>query len=171
MKPSLMQMNVKEYSTGLASEFSEKEIKLFKNILMDAGEVSKASFNGLIEKNPILLFCHDSTNIFGIGALKIPFENHKRSIFNNAKSVNKFNDYQYELGWIVVLEENQGIGKTITKELSERKNKIYATVRENNLKMIYILEKLGFSKEGLPYDSTRGNYKLLLYLKDDILIK
>ena len=75
----------------------------------------------------------------------------------------KPNDFNYELGWIVVLEQGKGIGKKITKSLSELKTKIYSTVRKENEVMNHILTKIGFEKTGISYSSKRGDYKINLY--------
>lgn len=43
---------------------------------------------------------------------------------------------------------------------------MYATVRDENLRMISIIDSLGFKKIGQSYKSSRGNYRVGLYTKD-----
>ena len=146
-----------------ASDFTINEINMFKKILINEGEVIESTFDKLIQNDPILLFYPNTKYIKAIGALKIPLEGYKSDVFKNSKSSMKPNDFNYELGWIVVLEQGKGIGKKITKSLSELKTKIYSTVRKENEVMNHILTKIGFEKTGISYSSKRGDYKINLY--------
>lgn len=156
-----------EYKIGHAKEFSKDEIKAFKEIVIEAGEVSSDTFDGLISKNPVLLFYPNTKNIEAVGALKIPNESYKTRVFKKSESnVNKDN-YEFELGWIVCLNEEKGIGQKITCALATYKPRQYATVRKENAKMNHILQKFGFSKIGKSYSSDRGDYENNLYIKSD----
>ena len=156
-------MNENSFEIKKASEFSINEINKFKKILINKGEVIESTFDKLIQKDPILLFYPNTNNLKVIGALKIPLKGYKSDVFKNSKSPLKPNDFSYELGWIVVLEREKGIGNKITKLLSEFKTKIYSTVRKENEVMIHILTKIGFEKTGVSYNSKRGDYKINLY--------
>ncbi|MBK8151796.1 MAG: hypothetical protein IPK61_01110 [Saprospiraceae bacterium] len=76
-------------------------------------------------------------------------------------------DYEFELGWIVCLNEEKGIGQKITSALATYNSKQYATVRKENAKMNHILQKFGFSQVGKSYKSDRGDYENNLYIKDN----
>ena len=154
---------MKSYEFREAKDFSNNEINLFKEILIDANEVSELSFNGLIERNPKLLIIGDTEKPLGIGALKIPNIEYKEKVFRLSGSKLDYKDYKYELGWVVSLEK--GNGNKIVDILSNSENNIYATVREQNEKMIFLLKKYGFSQTGNSYKSTRGEYQLLLFIK------
>lgn len=67
-----------KYNYKDAKDFSENEIILFKEILVNAGEVTEYTFKGLIEKNPKILILGNIENIDGIGALKIPNKSYKK---------------------------------------------------------------------------------------------
>lgn len=146
-----------------ASEFSTNEITKFKKILINEGEVIELTLDRLIKNDSILLFYPDTNNIKAIGALKIPLESYKSDIFTKSKSHLKPDDFNFELGWIVVLERGKGIGTKIVKLLSEYNEKIYSTVRKENKGMNHILTKIGFEKTGKSYNSKRGDYKINLY--------
>ena len=120
----------------------------------------------MIAKNPILLFYPDAKVIEAIGALKIPNKSYKEKVFLKSKAKLNPNSFDYELGWIVSLTNGQGIGKAVTKYLAEYKPKIYATVREKNEKMHHIMRTNSFQQIGLSYDSERGDYKNMLYIKE-----
>lgn len=159
-------MKEPEYIIGEASDFSKKEIATFKKIVLEAGEVSSGTFDGLIEKNPILLFYPNPKKIKAIGALKIPNKEYKDGVFKKSNSRADSNSFKYELGWIVSLEEEKGIGQKITEILAAYQPKMYATVRKDNVKMNHIIQKFGFQQSGNSYDSIRGDYQINLFIKE-----
>ena len=154
-----------DYEIKLASDCSPEELRNFKKIVIEAKEVKKETFDGLIKKNPILLFLPNSKEVSGVGALKVPDKIYKEKVFQKSHSTSNPSNFLYELGWIVSLKQNEGIGKTITGILSGYKKMIYATVRVDNEIMNHILLKTGFVKNGNSYDSDRGNYKINLFIK------
>ena len=100
-------MEEKEYKIGNATEFSKDEIAAFKKIVIEAGEVSSETFDGLISKNPVLLFYPDTKKIEAIGALKIPNESYKNRVLAKSESTVNMDDYEFELGCIVCLNEEK----------------------------------------------------------------
>jgi hypothetical protein len=146
-----------------ADSFTKSEVAAFRQILMDAGEVSETSFAGFIEKNPRILFQGDTKSPDGIGALKIPNRDYKDSAFQKAKSPHDPASYRYELGWVVSLVRGSG-NKIVAALATSGDTDVYATVRENNPSMIHLLRKYGFVQSGIPY-AGRGNYKILLFIK------
>jgi len=161
-------MNKENYVIKNANEFSIKEKYKFKEIVLSMGEVSENTFDGLIEKNPIILFYPNTNEIEAVGALKIPHKRYKTKVFNKSKTEFESTEFEYELGWIVSLNQEKGIGKLVTKLLSEFKPKIYSTVRTKNIGMNKIMNSLGFEKTGIEYKSERGNYYNFLYLKNKL---
>ena len=158
-------MNEENYVIKNATEFSTKEKSKFKEIVLSMGEVSEKTFDGLMAKNPVILFYPNTNEIEAVGALKIPNKSYKSKVFEYSKTEFHSTDFDYELGWIVSLKQKKGIGKLITKVLSEFKPKIYSTVRTENIGMNKIMNSLGFKKVGNEYKSERGDYYNFLYLK------
>ncbi|QXP78802.1 MULTISPECIES: hypothetical protein [Winogradskyella] len=158
-------MNKENYVIKNASEFSTEEKNKFKEIVLSMGEVSENTFDGLMRKNPVILFYPNTNNIEAVGALKVPNKSYKTKVFDHSKTEFESVDFEYELGWIVSLKQKKGIGKLITEVLSEFKPKIYSTVRTENIGMNKIMNSLGFEKTGIEYKSERGNYNNLLYIK------
>jgi len=146
-----------------AKDFTANEIQTFKKILINANEVSELTFDGLIEKNPKLLIIGDIKNPLGIASLKIPNDSYKEKVFRLSNSKEDSNKYNFELGWIVSLAK--GNGNRIVELISNSEKNIYATVREQNEKMIYLLKKYGFRQSGNSYKSDRGEYLILLFIK------
>ena len=151
-----------------ANTFTRFEIGKFKEIVLSKGEVSEMTFDGLMDKNPILLFYPNTNEIEAIGALKIPYDQYKSKVFRKSKTQLNPSDFKYELGWVVSLNKGKGIGKSITNILSQHKSKIYATVRSENIGMNKIMNSIGLIKEGIEYESERGNYLNILYIKDKL---
>ena len=147
-----------------ANTFSKPEIAAFKKILMDAGQVKEEAFEGLIEKNPKILFIGNTENPTGIGALKVPHKSYKDGVFKKAYSDKNPNDYDFELGWVVNLSIGNG-NKIVAALAGTKDKKVYATVREDNIPIITLLKKYGFEQNGEPYLSGRGDYKVLLFIK------
>jgi len=158
-------MRSNEIRIGVAKEFAVDEIKRFKEIVIEAGEVNEGSFDQLIGNDPILLIYPSSSNIEAIGALKIPNVRYKQGVFKKSESKLNSSEFTYELGWIVSLTKGVGNGKKVTKILSDLETNIYATVRVKNAAMKHILEASGFIQVGLPYKSSRGDYFIALYIK------
>ena len=159
-------MKEEQYKIGNAKEFSKDEIEAFKNIVIKAGEVSSETFDGLIAKDPVLLFYPNTKDIEAVGALKKPNISYKNKVFLKSESKVNKDQYEFELGWIVCLKEEKGVGQKITSALAAYKPKQYATVRKENAKMNHILQKYGFNRVGKSYKSDRGNYENNLYIKD-----
>ena len=157
------------YKLRYAKKFSDNEIATFKKIVLSKGEVSAETFDGLILKNPILLFSPNTSDVEAVGALKVPHESYKDKVFKNSKSELAADDFQYELGWVVSLKP--GLGKIVTEILAKKDVTVYATVREGNAQMLHIIQKYGgFKQSGIPYQSDRGDYKNILFIKRNEII-
>ncbi|WP_196888773.1 hypothetical protein [Aureivirga sp. CE67] len=156
--------NKTNYKIGESNYFTSKEINFIKKTVLKAGEVNISHFDNLIYKNPILILYPNPKTPKAVGALKIPNTTYRNKVFNKANTSKNPEKFKYELGWIVSLEV--GNGKIITKILSEFKPYIYATVRDENKKMINILEQLNFKKIGKSYQSERDDYLIGLYIKE-----
>nr|WP_293295869.1 hypothetical protein [Allomuricauda sp.] len=65
-------MKGENYIIRNASDFSTEERNKFKKIVLSKGEVSEKTFDGLMQKNPIILFFPNTNVVKGVGALKIP---------------------------------------------------------------------------------------------------
>lgn len=157
------------FKIGNKDEFSEEELNVFKKIVMYAKQVKESSFDGLMEKNPLLLLYKEKGLIIGVGALKIPNEDYKNRVFKDSKTDCKPQDFTHELGWIVSINKREGIGRKMTEELANYMARLYATVRENNKAMRHILEEVGFTITGKSYSNVVDNvrHEICLYVKID----
>jgi predicted GNAT family N-acyltransferase len=154
------------------SDCSQAEIKVFENVVVEAGEVQTDSLRSLIVRAVSLIFLYsDSDELAGIAAVKRPDEGYKRKVFSRANSPENPYHYDYELGWIVVRENYRG--NHLSRYLVEAAlrvidgAKIYATTRATNVAMRRTNERYGFRVSGEPYPSSRrgDNYELLLFVR------
>lgn len=152
------------YVTGVASDFSPEIVKKFKEIVINAGEVRESSFDGLIRKNPTLMFIPDADEMSAVGALKIPNDTHKNRVFEKSNSLENPEDFDFEIGWIVSRMEGKGYGKKIVEVLMDVTSNLYATVRIDNIKMKGIFVKYGFIKSGDAFPSDKGDHFIELYI-------
>ncbi len=153
-----------KYKIEIAKNFTSGEIAFFKSVVLNAGEVDGKTFDGVIARNPFLILYPSKDSIKAVGALKFPYESYKNKVFRKSKTDYKPEDFELELGWIVSLEA--GNGRPMTKILAEYKSGIYATVRNENERMIQIITSVGFKKVGESYGSERGDYLIGLYVKE-----
>ncbi|WP_444906684.1 GNAT family N-acetyltransferase [Microbulbifer sp. SSSA008] len=145
---------------------SESEIRVFEKFVIEGGEVSTVGLRQRIYQAEKLIFIKDDNQFIAIGALKNPKVSYKEKIFKKSNAQDQ-SEYKYELGWLYVVSSARGKGygrelmQAILYGLS--KSTCFATTRENNSHMHYLLEKFGFSRMGKPYKSTKGEYTLVLY--------
>jgi GNAT superfamily N-acetyltransferase len=171
----------KKEKIGSVNKFTEREIDSFKDLVMSEDQVRSYTFDGLIDKKPILcMFFNEQSKLIACGALKIPYCSHKEEVFSNAKASCNASDFEYEMGWDVVEKNHRGNGlqsELISKRLEYAKQlgvkKVYATIQEdnevsknNNERSKHNYEKHGFIREGEPFESSRGKYNIVLYIKE-----
>ncbi|AZH76307.1 GNAT family N-acetyltransferase [Salmonella enterica] len=149
---------------------SADELKLFEELVFMGDEVDP---NGLKDRilNAEQLFFIKEDKYVGIAALKRPKKSYKSDVFYKAGSSDE-DKYEYEIGWIYIIEEERENGyggmlmDSISNYLSNNSSSkaCFGTVRENNTGMQRLFAKHGFSKVGHSYNSTRGEYSLVLYV-------
>ena len=146
-----------EYKIKKTSICSEKEILSFFELTKKAKQVNKIGLLDRIKKSEILGFSYHKGLLIGISAIKIPSENYKNKIFNNAKIHKVGQDFKYELGYSYTEEKYRGrqISYKLNLQLvsAMEEENIYATTGNPGMKRI--LEKIGFLKIGKSY---RGDY-------------
>lgn len=160
-------MNV---STKKPAECSRHELDEFKTLALQGGEVAAGKLPDRIRKASLLLFLRlTDGSLKGISALKQPMPTYRAKVFHHAQSHLRPDDFGLELGWIFVDESERG--KKLSHVLVEQllpfagKERIYATTREDNPRMISTLNRFRFRREGGAYPSERGPYNLLLFIR------
>jgi RimJ/RimL family protein N-acetyltransferase len=89
-------------------------------------------------------------------------------VFAKAKASVRPEDFEIELGWVFLREENRGqrLGWSLVSQiLPHATGSIYATSRSDNAPMQRLLEHNGFTREGSEYQSEDGKKTLSLFVK------
>lgn len=149
---------------------SADELKAFEELILMGDEVDPNGLKGRILNAEQLFFIKEDEYV-GIAALKRPKKSYKSGVFYKAGFSDE-DKYEYEIGWIYVIEENRKNGyggvlmDSIHRYISNKPSgkACFGTVRENNTGMQRLFAKHGFSKAGHSYNSVRGNYSLVLYV-------
>lgn len=151
---------------------NKNELKTFEELVIEGGEVDAGKLSERILNAEHLFFVYLNEKCVGTGAIKRPRVEYKLNTFRKAGVLGQ-GKYEYELGWIYVNEKMRGLRlgsklmESICHYMSESLSgkACFATVRQNNDCMQYLLVKCSFSKVGKSYKSIRGNYFLDLYVK------
>lgn len=134
-----------------------------------SGEVDRHSLeSGIRARARDLLWVEDEQDILAMAVLKLPNRGYRHGVFEKSMTVKRSEEYPLELGYIYVEDamRGQGVATALTERalcLANGKG-IFATTREQNKKIQYVLEKTGFSRAGKPYPSERGDFNLLLHV-------
>lgn len=148
------------------AECTDAELRDFRTLVVEAGEVQTAGLDELIGRAHLLAFVGSDWAIVAVGALKRPRDAHRARVFKKAASSVGPEPYSLELGWISVgaQRRRQGLGTMVSVQLCKVvEGPLYATARADNDGMRHILEGLGFRQEGKPYAGR--NETLALYLR------
>lgn len=156
-----------------ASKHSQQEKENIKALVKSGKEVNINYFDIIWDNGSIIATINKDDKLIGCGALKNPIKtkenNHTKNVFNQAKSQLNFDNFKYELGWLVTEQDYRGRGlcSAIVEKLLEYNGDkpIYATVRQQNFSMRKILEFFDFCISGEPYQGN-GDYKVLLYVRN-----
>jgi len=141
-------------------------------LVLEADEVDPLGLGNRILQAFKLIFMYDNAkHLIGVSAIKRPRKEYKAQIFNQAQATDIFDDFPYEIGWIVVSEEYRG--NKYSRNLMEAAIEmvgdanVYVTTRLGNIPMEKTNKRYCFKQNGVPYKTTRVNrdYKLVLYTR------
>jgi len=156
-----------ELLTKTPNECTNQELSEFKELVLDGGGVMAEGLLDRIKSAENLIFVRDGKCI-GVGAIKRPYGHYKKSVFKKTGVSNISNDYLFELGWVYASPSSRekGVGRRIMEAIIKSIGNAgcFATTREDNNAMHYLLEQYGFLKVGKKYKSNSGNYSLVLYV-------
>lgn len=106
-------------------------------------------------------------DIIGVMVLKNPNVEYRKKVFTVAEVPDLMQYYPYELGYAYVIPKYRGQGTAayLLNELVDNRSDVFATTREDNVKMINLLKKNSFVQAGNTRKSDRGNYGIVLWIK------
>lgn len=137
-------------------------------LIQDSGEVSMDKIHRNIVNADAVSWVSDDGQPVGVLVLKNPLKSYKYKVFDAAGLPEEADDFNVELGYLYVKPEFRGQGKAkdlVQTLISKTDKRIYATTREVNHVANDMLSKMNFKNIGNPYQSSRGNYNLLLWVK------
>lgn len=149
---------------------SVAEIAAFEALVIEGGEVELAGLRERILHAEQLVFIYDNNSVVvAVGAIKHPNAGYKSSVFEKS-GISEQGGYEFEAGWLYVAKaaRGKGYGRILMESICQLlpDKSCFATTRENNTAMQYLFNQFGFSKLGNSYKSRKGNYSLILYVKE-----
>lgn len=152
---------------------TEAERIAFCALVTNGNEVEDLEIPWLLNHGRKLAFVWEGEVLAGVGGLKAPDSVYHRRCFRKAGVQDLWANYSVELGWINSVQKfRTGMARRIVDPLlaePEGRAAVYATVRSNNLKMIYTLRNREFETVGHSYASEqRPGEQILLLLRDAV---
>ena len=112
---------------------SKKELLLFKQLVLEGGEVQSQGLLGRIKLAHRLIFIEINGECVSVGALKCPNENYKNRVFLKSGVPDSGSDYQYELGYLYISPKSRGNGVGIFLMQS-----VYKALNDNSCFSVWI---------------------------------
>ncbi len=140
------------------SECSVLEIDVFEQLAREGNQVCTIGLRDRIMQAEKLVFIWQDDVCVAIAGLKNPLPSYKRKVFRAAGMEGMGNHYQYEVGYIFA--KVKGVGnKLMETVLSASEGAMtFATTKDGNEVMQYLLPKFGFSKLGCSYSNDKKEY-------------
>ena len=177
-----------EIIVKLPSECSDQEINEFVQLVNEGGEVDPSGLEERVRRAKKLFFLSVASrrdlarlsaeprasggkdpSLVAVSAIKRFYQQYKNSIFKKAGCSNIASSYQLEVGWMYVkpASRDKGFGRKLLEVMINQLNgaSCYTTVRSDNHIMDHLLNSHGFNKVGMEYSSSKGNHKIILYIK------
>lgn len=141
--------------------FSPAELKRFRELIIEGGEVGGAALATNIVNARILVVLTVRGMMRGVAALKCPQNGYRKKVANWTSFELSAADYPYELGYVYIQPTLRGRGlshRLIASTLQHNDARgVFATVRMDNKPMRTTFAKAGFAAEGADYPGTKGD--------------
>ncbi len=156
-----------DYKVESPKNLKKEELNLYLSLLKEQGQIDSPSIEK-IKSCPFLGMAYEDDRLIGIGAIKQVY----KTPFAKADISELADKYDFELGYIFLIDEKKYRGKGIAKLLSiallEKVNdkNVFATTEESNENpMKFLLQKLDFAKNGKTYTGANTGKQIGLYLR------
>ena len=152
------------------SSCTDSEIAAFCSLVRQIGEADPGGLENRVRSALALVFLHRDGQLAGIAALRAPGEPYKAAIFHLSGVDADPAAYGADIGWVFVPESHRGKHLSrllVDAALSRAKGiNVFAISKPSNAPMNRTLEHFGFARAGRPWYSSRGNYDLVLYVRN-----
>lgn len=147
------------------SDCSEAELAAFEAAVRNAGEPASPVLGERIRRARVLALLGDESGALdACGALRCPKPEHCAAVFRKAGVTLPSEQFTLDLGWLAGSEEQiKAMVQTLGAQAGEQPLFIITTTAETALHEA--LKAEGFSMEGVPYPSVRGDYANVIYLR------
>jgi len=156
------------YKVDRPQNLTQEQKLYFQKLLSLQGQIMNASLEK-IDSCSFLCLAYDNEIPIGIGAIKQVY----KTPFDKAEVSHLKDSYDFELGYLYILEKGKYRGKGIAKSIcTELLNKVklknvFATTEESDANaMKWLLQKFGFKKTGKTYEGGKTKKNIGLYLFD-----
>jgi GNAT superfamily N-acetyltransferase len=152
------------------SACTAEELEGFRQMVLLEWQVSDEGLEERIARSKVLVIIYDPFDkMIAIGAAKKPQSSYARKVFTKA-GVLGWSNYEYEVGYIYVLPEYRGhlFSRLLMEALIDACGdvSIFATTKADNERMIRTNRRLNFIQAGVPFQSERGPYNILLWTRE-----
>jgi len=157
-----------EIIVKLPNECLDQEINEFVELVNQGGEVDPKGLEERVRRAKNLFFLKDPT-LVAVSALKRFYQQYKNSIFEKAGCSDIASNYKLEMGWMYAKPQSRGkgFGRKLLEAMISQLNgqSCYTTARSGNHIMCHMLEGHGFNRVGTEYPNSKGDNKIILYVK------
>ncbi|OBU17602.1 hypothetical protein AYY19_13180 [Photobacterium aquimaris] len=145
------------------SECTDSEIDVFVRLTIEGGQVSPNNLTTKVKRAEKLVFIWEGGVCVAIAGLKNPADTYRNRVFAKAKVEDQKNDYKYEIGYIY--SKIKGVGNELMEAVLKASNSasLFATTKNTNNVMQYLLPKYGFERLGQSYLNDTEEYHLGLF--------
>ncbi|HEX8055262.1 MAG TPA: GNAT family protein [Novosphingobium sp.] len=155
--------------TSHPSALSHDELRRFKELVIEGGEVAGNALSTNIANAKIIVLVRWKGIIRGVGALKRPQRSYREKVEKKAKLELLESNYPYELGYIYFEEglRGQGLSHRLVALALEQGHcaGVFATVRTDNAIMRAVLETAGFTPAGDFYPGSKPGTEIGVLLR------
>ena len=157
-----------EIIVKLPSECSDQEINEFVGLVNQGREVDPKGLEERVRRAKNLFFLKDPY-LVAVSALKRFYQQYKNSIFEKAGCSDIASSYKLEMGWMYAKPQSRGkgFGRELLEAMINKLNgqSCYTTARFDNHIMHHMLEGHGFNRVGTEYPNSKGDNKIILYVR------
>lgn len=152
------------------NEINKNDFAAIFKLISEGGEVKIHILKNRLLETALIAYSKFDSEIIATAAIKKPNDEYNDSVFLKSKSIYDYNDFNYELGYVYVVQNFRriGIALRICKEICScfESHNLYSTVRAKNIPIQKILNNIGFTFSGMEFFNRSKTVKLKLYIKE-----
>lgn len=158
-----------EATSRTPADCSEADVAAFCKLVREGGQVRTVGLEGRVKSAKTLVFLLNGPTLAGTAAIKVPTLQHKRNVFERAHVSEIQQDFNLELGYVVVAEQYRD--RKLSRVLMEKAldgvgtTPLFATSRSDRQWIHSTLARFSFVRVGDPYPSEEEEGDVLLFVR------